>query len=80
VENKLQMVHDAQTHSLPIRAEDLRVCARRLGYCDTDHSAAAEQFLHDYRQHTSRVNRIFESILGASGPSRFHDSGAQSRG
>jgi glutamate-ammonia-ligase adenylyltransferase len=54
VENKLQMVNDAQTHSLPLEEEELGVCARMLDY------SVSEEFLRDYRQHTGQVNRIFE--------------------
>src|SRR6185436_18581958 len=36
VENKLQMVDDAQTHSLPEDTEALRVCARLLGFSSAD--------------------------------------------
>ena len=32
VENKLQMVHDTQTHSLPLADDELAACARLLGY------------------------------------------------
>jgi glutamate-ammonia-ligase adenylyltransferase len=64
VENKLQMVYDAQTHSLPPEQEGLNICSRRLGYAGGDLGPAAEQFLNDYRHHTSQVNRIFESIVG----------------
>jgi len=56
VENKLQMVNDAQTHSLPRTHEELTTCARLLGY------PAAEPFLRDYQNHTGQVNHIFESI------------------
>ncbi|HZF40348.1 MAG TPA: putative nucleotidyltransferase substrate binding domain-containing protein, partial [Blastocatellia bacterium] len=70
VENKLQMVNDAQTHSLPIEGQELIACARRLGYSDNE-LGAAEQFLSDYQRHTSQVNRIFEEIFSASEPSRF---------
>lgn len=56
VENKLQMVNDAQTHSLPRTHEELTTCARLLGYPGSD------PFLRDYQDHTGKVNRIFESI------------------
>jgi glutamate-ammonia-ligase adenylyltransferase len=69
VENKLQIVNDAQTHSLPTTDEELGACARRLGY------PAAEQFLADYRAHTSQVNRIFENVLGLA--ERFRVKGAR---
>jgi [glutamine synthetase] adenylyltransferase / [glutamine synthetase]-adenylyl-L-tyrosine phosphorylase len=56
VENKLQMVNDAQTHSLPRTHEELTTCARLLGY------AAADPFLRDYQKHTGEVSGIFESV------------------
>jgi glutamate-ammonia-ligase adenylyltransferase len=57
VENKLQMVNDAQTHSLPRAHEELTACARLLGYVE------AEPFLRDYQRHTGQVNLIFERIF-----------------
>lgn len=56
VENKLQMVNDAQTHSLPRTVEELNACARLLGY------PGAEPFLREYQYHTGHVSRIFASI------------------
>jgi [glutamine synthetase] adenylyltransferase / [glutamine synthetase]-adenylyl-L-tyrosine phosphorylase len=64
VENKLQMVHDAQTHSLPQSQEELTICARRLGYSDAEKGGAGEQFLSDYQQRTGDVTRIFERVIG----------------
>ncbi|MGH9767879.1 MAG: bifunctional [glutamate--ammonia ligase]-adenylyl-L-tyrosine phosphorylase/[glutamate--ammonia-ligase] adenylyltransferase, partial [Blastocatellia bacterium] len=66
VENKLQMVNDAQTHSIPSEGEELTACARRLGYSDNELGEAAEQFLRDYQHYTGQVNRIFEEVLGNS--------------
>ena len=60
VENKLQMVNDAQTHSLPRAHEELTACARLLGYPE------AEPLLHDYQRHTASVNRIFERVFSNS--------------
>jgi glutamate-ammonia-ligase adenylyltransferase len=71
VENKLQMVNDAQTHSLPREQEELTACARRLGYADNDLGLAAEQFQRDHQHHTGQVNRIFEAILGGQDLRRF---------
>jgi [glutamine synthetase] adenylyltransferase / [glutamine synthetase]-adenylyl-L-tyrosine phosphorylase len=71
VENKLQMVNDSQTHSLPIEGQELTACARRLGYSDNELGAAAEQLLRDYQRHTSQVNRIFEEIFSATVLGRF---------
>jgi glutamate-ammonia-ligase adenylyltransferase len=56
VENKLQMVNDAQTHSLPQTHKELTACARLLGY------SAAEPFLRDYQDHTGHVNRMFSNL------------------
>jgi [glutamine synthetase] adenylyltransferase / [glutamine synthetase]-adenylyl-L-tyrosine phosphorylase len=65
VENKLQMVNDAQTHSLPENPQELTVCARLLGY------ARAEDFLAEYRRHTAQVSGIFEEVLNAPDLHRF---------
>jgi glutamate-ammonia-ligase adenylyltransferase len=73
VENKLQMVNDAQTHSLPIDGRELAACARRLGYSDNE-PGAAEQLLRDYQRHTGHVNRIFEEIFSPTERSRFAQS------
>ena len=66
VENKLQMVNDAQTHSIPRDHEELTVCARLLGYKNDDREFTAEKFLRDYQLHTGHVNRIFQEKLGNS--------------
>jgi len=66
VENKLQMVHDAQTHSLPLADNDLAACASLLGYKKDGGGAAQliERFEEDYNHHTAKVSRLFEAILG----------------
>jgi len=65
VENKLQMVDDAQTHSLPRELEELRTCARLLGYLETTPTESpSDPFLRDYQQHTRGVNQIFEKVVG----------------
>ena len=73
VENKLQMVNDAQTHSLPVDGQELAACGRRLGYSD-EPGPAAEQLLRNYQYHTGQVNRVFEEIFSATDPSRFSQS------
>jgi glutamine synthetase adenylyltransferase len=71
VENKLQMVADAQTHSLPREWDELNACARLLGYAETPSVSAADQFLLDFRNHTGRVSRIFENIIVSADLRRF---------
>jgi glutamate-ammonia-ligase adenylyltransferase len=56
VENKLQMVNDAQTHSLPETHKELTTCARLLGY------PAAEPFLRNYQDNTGQVSRLFGEL------------------
>jgi glutamate-ammonia-ligase adenylyltransferase len=56
VENKLQMVNDAQTHTLPLGQTELIVIARLLGYADAD------AFAREYQRHTGEVNTIFEDV------------------
>jgi glutamate-ammonia-ligase adenylyltransferase len=71
VENKLQMVNDAQTHSLPRELEELEACARLLGYTGHTGESSADRFLRDFQGHTGRVNRIFENIVVAADLRRF---------
>jgi glutamate-ammonia-ligase adenylyltransferase len=74
VENKLQMINDAQTHSIPTDRGELNSYARMLGYFDDDQNKAHEKFLLDYNFHTGKVNRIFESIFNASETKRFYQA------
>jgi glutamate-ammonia-ligase adenylyltransferase len=72
VENKLQMVHDAQTHSLPLAEDELAACAILLGYRnDGIAGSAVEAFERDYRHHTDNVSRLFEEFLGKADLKRF---------
>jgi glutamate-ammonia-ligase adenylyltransferase len=67
VENKLQMVADAQTHSLPRSEDELRLSARRLGYRDDAGMSPALALLRDHRAHTEAVHPIFEAVLAGQG-------------
>ena len=70
VENKLQMVADAQVHSLPASPEEVRLCGLRLGYRDTKDLGAGEALLRDHRSHTEAVHRIFASVFVGDGLER----------
>ncbi|HKZ32531.1 MAG TPA: hypothetical protein VJ648_09270 [Vicinamibacteria bacterium] len=63
VENKLQMVHDAQTHVLPVDDDELRLLARRLGYRDGRDAPAAIRFRSDLSGHRDTVHRLFQELL-----------------
>jgi glutamate-ammonia-ligase adenylyltransferase len=76
VENKLQMVQDAQTHWLPADEDELAACANLLGYRNRDGSGSpAGQFERDYERHTTQVNRLFEEILGSLNLERLRKEG-----
>jgi len=64
VENKLQMVGDAQVHVLPESAVEVRACALRLGYRDAEGLSAGEALRGDHRRHTEAVHGIFEDVFG----------------
>ncbi|MDT3776373.1 hypothetical protein PJI16_02210 [Nitrospira sp. MA-1] len=67
LENKLQMVHEFQTHLLPNKSEEIAKCAVRMGYLKQATVAQAmEAFLSDYRRHTTRVHQLYERILCSS--------------
>ena len=73
VENKLQMVHDAQTHSLPLADDELAACASLLGYKNAGGVAQLiERFEEDYRHHTASVSHLFAAILGRADLRRFN--------
>ena len=72
VENKLQMVHDTQTHSLPLADDELAACASLLGYKSTGADGGpVERFEREYTNHTDRVSRLFQTILGSADLRRF---------
>ena len=71
VENKLQMVHDTQSHELPDSAEEQRACALRLGYRDAEGNSAGHALLADYRFHTTAVSALFQRFFNPTDPSRF---------
>jgi glutamate-ammonia-ligase adenylyltransferase len=64
VENKLQMVHDAQTHILPEDEIEQRRLACRLGYGSPLAASGAAVFRSELRAHTATVHRLFGEILG----------------
>jgi glutamate-ammonia-ligase adenylyltransferase len=66
VENKLQMVHDAQTHVLPVDDDELRLLARRLGYPDGRDAPAASRFASDLAGHQDAVHRLFQELMGSA--------------
>ncbi|MBX3327784.1 MAG: hypothetical protein U0223_19230 [Nitrospira sp.] len=63
VEHKLQMVHDLQTQTLPVEADELERCAVRMGYGVEDRKKAVESFQADYQRHTELVHRTFQSLV-----------------
>jgi len=63
VEHKLQMVHDLQTHALPLEEDELERCAIRMGYEGGSRSAASLAFSADHRRHTTVVNEVFRSFF-----------------
>ena len=63
IENKLQMVADAQVHSLPTSDDEIRLCALRLGYRDEAGLGAGEALLRDHRAHTEAVSQVFNSVF-----------------
>ncbi len=63
VEHKLQMVHDLQTHALPVSGEELERCAIRMGYECEDRATGVERFRTDRARYMEVVNRLFRSLF-----------------
>ncbi|MDH5428005.1 MAG: hypothetical protein OEY57_07500, partial [Nitrospirota bacterium] len=64
LENKIQMVHELQTHLLPPKTEEIAKAAIRMGYPKGDTiKQTAEFLLADYRGHTEHVHRLYQEIV-----------------
>jgi len=63
VEHKLQMVEEQQTHTLSADPLELRRCALRLGYRDSEEGKSTERFSRDHARYTERVHEIFTSVM-----------------
>ncbi|OHC64428.1 MAG: bifunctional glutamine synthetase adenylyltransferase/deadenyltransferase [Rhodocyclales bacterium RIFCSPLOWO2_02_FULL_63_24] len=57
LEHRLQYLDDAQTHSLPLAAEDRRRVARAMGF------ASFEAMLEELDDHRAAVSRHFEQVF-----------------
>ena len=68
VEHKLQMVYEAQTHSLPSDAEGLRRLALRMGYEDGPEGTAGVRFQRDLGRHRDGVRKKFEGLFHSKDP------------
>ncbi|NLC72091.1 MAG: bifunctional [glutamate--ammonia ligase]-adenylyl-L-tyrosine phosphorylase/[glutamate--ammonia-ligase] adenylyltransferase [Desulfuromonadaceae bacterium] len=60
VENRLQIFQEQQTHSLPVRAEELRTLARSCGFDD------AQSFSVCLEEHRNRVEKIYRGLFFGS--------------
>jgi glutamate-ammonia-ligase adenylyltransferase len=66
LEHKLQLVHDVQTHSLPLEREEMLRCARRMGYRPTEMETDEDllkRFHSDLQQHNQGVREIFHGLF-----------------
>jgi len=66
VENRLQMVHDVQQHTIPRDEAALRRLARSLGYVEGASHTASEALLADLDRHRAHVRTIFLATMGAA--------------
>ncbi len=64
VENRLQMLEDRQTHSLPKNKEELEAFVCNLQYdTEGDNQLSMDRFYENISIHTEQVRRSFESLL-----------------
>jgi glutamate-ammonia-ligase adenylyltransferase len=64
LENKIQMVHELQTHLLPSKTEEIAKCAMRMGYPRGEtEKQTAEYLLANYRAHTQKVHNLYQKIV-----------------
>ncbi len=65
IENKIQMVHELQTHTLPHQPAELTKCAVRMGYADQPSFSATSSFLARYESVRTRVLAIYERLISS---------------
>lgn len=70
LEHRLQLVDEAQTHTLPPGPEAALKAARRMGYTESDPEAAAARFQNDLQGVTERVHQAFTHLFSESSPPR----------
>lgn len=63
LEHRLQMLHEAQTHSVPLQPEEQRALARRMGYFEDDPEQARERLLDDLTRTTTLVKTTFKNLF-----------------
>ena len=74
LENKIQISFGLQTHVIPIKKEDQKVLAKKMGTKGTNKNNAAKLLLKEYEQHTQRVHKIFDDLFKPeeNGKRKFH--------
>lgn len=66
LENKIQMVHELQTHLLPAKTEEIAKSAIRMGYPKGETIKQTAGFLlADYHGHTQTVHHLYQEIVTA---------------
>ncbi len=63
VEHKLQMVHELQTHTLPVHEEEILKCAIRMGYAPETLRGDPSSFLAKYGSVRSHVQELLKTLL-----------------
>lgn len=58
VEDRLQLLHGLQKHSVPESSDEKRVLASQLGY------GSIGAFSHDLELHQRKIRRVFSSVFG----------------
>ncbi|HIE52006.1 MAG TPA: bifunctional [glutamate--ammonia ligase]-adenylyl-L-tyrosine phosphorylase/[glutamate--ammonia-ligase] adenylyltransferase [Armatimonadetes bacterium] len=63
LEHYLQLQQDVPRFALPDDPAGLTALAKRMGYTDTPHRSAGEQFRRAYEQHSQQVRRLCERLF-----------------
>lgn len=63
LEHKLQMVHELQTHTLPLEESELKKCAIRMGYKSFALQENPPPILSEFKLTTGKVQDMFQTLL-----------------
>ncbi len=63
LEHRLQMLHETQTHELPLKSPAQQALARRMGYFEENPEEARNRFLDDLARHQVIVQNITQNLF-----------------
>lgn len=68
LEHRLQVIDDRQTHTLPVRREELETLARRMPARELGRQPTADKLLHQLNLHLEEVQELYGRVIHSQQP------------